>query len=99
MMCTKELFTKYFEETGISRLWFATQIGMSLTFFYQVTGNYASLPKKYWRAVIRVSKGKITLHDLLIADLESDEYLWVESLTKRKCIIFLAPTGEREEDE
>ncbi len=98
MMCTKEIFKKYFAETGVSRRWFAAQIGVSISFLHQVTGNYASLPKKYWRSVISVTKGKISLYDLLVADLESEEFLKVEILNKRKCIIYLTPNGENDQD-
>jgi DNA-binding transcriptional regulator YdaS (Cro superfamily) len=55
----------YFRENGIQRKWFANKIGLSPHFFYQILHGTYKLPPSTWYDVIAVTKGAITLADLL----------------------------------
>lgn len=66
----------YFKENGLQKKWFAQQLGIPAQQFSQIVCGYAPLPRKYWRKVIELTHGKITLADILadkLSDIESLE--------------------------
>lgn len=58
-------FEEYFEKTGVKKGWFAREIGMNATSLSQIMAKKRSLPISYWFQVIKVSKGDITLFDII----------------------------------
>lgn len=69
----------YFKENGLQMKWFAEKLGMPKQQLYQVIGGYAPLPKKYWKKMIILTGGKITLRDILEKSLLSIEEIEIKS--------------------
>ena len=69
----------YFNENGLQMKWFAEKLGISKQQLYQVIGNHAPLPKKYWKKMITLTGGKITLKDILEDRLSSLEEIEIKS--------------------
>lgn len=66
----------YFKENGIQKKWFAEQLGMKAQQFSQVVCGFAPLPAKYWKKIIKMTDGAITLGDILsqrLSELENIE--------------------------
>lgn len=63
-----QLHTKlkeYVEENGLVRKWVAKKIGISDVYFCNICGGKKSLPLKYWKTLIDLTNGFITLEDLM----------------------------------
>lgn len=80
----------YFTENGLQMKWFADKIGMSRHQIYQVIGGYAHLPPKYWAAVMKITKGKITLCDIIQDYFRDVEEVEVKESNKLdECLVSL----------
>lgn len=76
----------YFEEFGLKKSWFAKKLGMNPKDFYQVLHGRLVLPRKYWADVIILTKGKITLKDILHDKLKDiDGVHFNEGIAPTKC--------------
>ena len=64
-MKSKKLFIKYCKENRYPLRDISYQIGFSGTAGYASLYNKRPFPKKYWAKVISVTKGAITLNDLI----------------------------------
>jgi DNA-binding transcriptional regulator YdaS (Cro superfamily) len=60
-----EKWKRFFKDNGIEKQWFARQIGVSPTYFYQVIHGRQNLTAKYFDKIVSVSNGKISLSDLV----------------------------------
>jgi len=55
---------KYLDDRGLRYGWFAKErLGMSPTFFSCILHGKAQMPIKYWRTIIEVTDGIMTLED------------------------------------
>lgn len=76
----RDKIKKYFENSGVKKMWFAQQIGMDRTTFYHMLLGKRIIAPRFWNKIIEVSNNFITLEDLL-SDLISDtEGIYIESL-------------------
>jgi len=62
---------EFFRKTGVQKKWFADQVGMPLSSFYEMTLGRTPIPQKYWKKIIEVSEQKITVQDLWADSLEN----------------------------
>lgn len=69
----------YFKENGLQMKWFAEKLGMSKQQLYQVIGGHAPVPKRYWKKMVILTRGKITLHDILEQRLSNIEEIEIKS--------------------
>lgn len=69
----------YFKSNGLQMKWFAEQLGIPKQQLYQVIGGHAPLPKKYWKKVVVLTHGKITLYDILLEHLSNIEEVEIKS--------------------
>jgi DNA-binding transcriptional regulator YdaS (Cro superfamily) len=58
-------FEEYFTRTGISGKWFAEKIGIHPNSLYGWIAGSRPIPQKYWKKIVSVSGGAITLCDLM----------------------------------
>lgn len=70
---------KFFEDKGMQRGWIAKKIGINPKYFYQIIHGSFPMPKKYWKGLILVTGGAVTLEDLLWDYLGDDEGVKVET--------------------
>jgi len=56
---------EYLEKHGITQRWFAAQLKISPRFFNFIVLGKRALPKKYWTQVIVLTKGEVTIEDLV----------------------------------
>lgn len=64
---------EYLDTNGIRHAWFAKKIGIANGTLSKYLLGQGKLPKKAWREVILLTKGKISMKDLLndfFADVE-----------------------------
>lgn len=78
-MSLKEKFNRFFEENGLQKQWFAKKIGINREAFYQIINGHHTLPEKYWKKVIEITKGQITLGDIMGDRLKDIEDLEVKN--------------------
>jgi hypothetical protein len=97
-MSLKNKFKEYFVNTGVTKRWFANRIGMHPNFLHQIIGGYHSLPRKYWFEVVEVSRGLITLKDILEEYFNDSDGIEVEHVKYKKCIVILKKEKSKEED-
>jgi len=64
-VASKSKLKDYLKDNGISIKWFAEKLGMSPQMLYKIVDARASVPKKYWKKIIVLTGGKITLRDIL----------------------------------
>ena len=64
---------EYLKEDRRTLKWFSEQIGMNYQYIYQIITNSREFPKKYWKLIINVTKGYVTLEDLAELDREEGE--------------------------
>lgn len=67
----------YLESNGLQSRWFAEKLGISKAYFYNILAGRASLPKKQWKLIIEMTKGEITLYDILtdyFSEIEDIEF-------------------------
>jgi hypothetical protein len=76
---------KYLKDNGFQLKWFGEKLGMSKQQFYQVTTGNALLPRKYWRKIIILTRGKISLADILVDQLQKYEEIEVEPSLSADC--------------
>lgn len=75
-----EKLNSYFKENGVEQKWFAENIGVTPTYFYQMSKGYKKIKPIYWAAIVELTRGYITL-----ADLAEDYYKDIPGLgTERK---------------
>lgn len=76
-MQLQDKLKEYFKENGIQMKWFAEKIGLNKSQLYQVVAGTIPLPRKCWVQVIKMTKGKITLCDILeysLSDIKEIEF-------------------------
>jgi DNA-binding transcriptional regulator YdaS (Cro superfamily) len=56
---------EYLIKHGMTQRWFAAQLGISPRFFNFIVQGKRALPKKYWTQVIVLTKGEVTIEDLV----------------------------------
>lgn len=56
---------EYLIKHGITQRWFASQLNISPRFFNFIVLGKRALPKKYWTQVIVLTKGEVTIEDLV----------------------------------
>lgn len=83
----KNIFLDYLDTKGIKYKWFAEQIGMNRVQWEDVIHNKKKCPKKYWTTIVVVSKGEITIDDLLnySKQFERKKNAIRQSLPKKNC--------------
>lgn len=72
-----EKVRNYLENNGLQSRWFAEKLGISKQYFYNILAGRASLPKKQWKLMIEMTKGEITLYDILVdcfSEIEDIEF-------------------------
>ncbi len=86
----EEKLKEHIEENGIQKVWFAKKIGVSSSFLHQMLGSKASPPKKCWKNLIVLTRGKITLGDILECCLRDSNFLSVrpgdKAITCEVCV-------------
>lgn len=75
----QEAFEKFFIDNGIQKKWFAKQIGMTPQHFYQVMMGELPVPVKYWKDIIRLTKGAVGIGHLLSEKLKPVDFVKVEA--------------------
>lgn len=90
---TKHLGNKlkeYFKEHGVQMMWFAEKLEMDKQQFYQICAGGRPLPDKYWKELIRLTKGYVTIYDILATYFSWIEILNFENVGKiSKCEVSL----------
>lgn len=56
---------EYLDKHGITQRWFAAKLNISPRFFNFIVLGKRALPKKYWTQVIVLTKGEVTIEDLV----------------------------------
>lgn len=56
---------EYLKKHGISQKWFASQLGLAPSYICSICKGRKKMPKKYWTKVIFLTKGEVSLEDLL----------------------------------
>lgn len=56
--------SEYIRKNGIQQKWFASQIGINYSLLSKAMRGHAQVPKKYWKKIIKLTKGEVTLEDL-----------------------------------
>lgn len=86
----QEAFEKFFIDNGIQKKWFAKQIGMTPQHFYQIMIGKLPVPVKYWKDIIRLTKGAVGIGHLLASRLEDIDFIKVELTQKyNECKVIL----------
>ncbi len=94
-----EKLNEYFESTGVQKKWFSTKLGMQGPHFYQILSGVRLLPQKYWKPVIEMTNGKITIKDLIEDCLKEVEGINIELISdKQSCLISLKEINKQERD-
>ena len=65
----------YLNENGLKIDWFAKQLGISRSFFYLILNGQKPVPMHLWRKINELTKGYITLEELLHDSLDRAEKL------------------------
>lgn len=60
-----EKLHNYFENTGVQKKWLALRLGMEPHYFYHVLSGNRTIPQRYWKGIIELTNGKISMKDLL----------------------------------
>lgn len=83
-------FIKYAKQHGITKTWFADQLGLSQSKFSLFCSGQRALSKKCWLQMIKLTDGHVSLSDL-VADalIENCPVEIPESESRFKCIVFL----------
>lgn len=55
----------YFKKSGVHKYWFAEKLGMKRPQFSLILSGKNTLPPKYWKKIIELTKGKVTLSDVI----------------------------------
>lgn len=64
-MEVQEKILEYLKIRGIKVKWFAENIGMPPSLFYQTLKSKRPIPSKYWGPIILLTKGAITMTDFM----------------------------------
>lgn len=56
---------KYLDDNGIRTAWFAEKLGINRETLRKVLDGRRNLPPKCWRKVVELTKGKITMKEIL----------------------------------
>lgn len=63
---------KFCKDNRYELRWFAKKIGMSDNTFYNLRARQSPFPHKYWKKIIEVMDGKITLEELAGIGLDEE---------------------------
>lgn len=55
----------YLKNNGITSKWFSDKIGISITQFSDFVNGRRLMPTVYWENIVAVSRGEVTLEDIL----------------------------------
>jgi hypothetical protein len=81
---------QYFKEHGVQMMWFADKLDMHKQQFYQICAGGRPLPEKHWKELIRLTKGYVTIYDILVTHFSWIQELKFESVGKiDKCEVSL----------
>lgn len=88
----------YFENTGVQKKWLSVRMGLDPHFFYQILRGDRYLPQKYWKALITLTNGKITLQDLIEDCLREFDGIEIQGIDgKLACEISLKEINNQEQ--
>jgi hypothetical protein len=69
----RDKIRKYLNDNGMEMKWFSLKVGIDPRIFYMIMAKKRPIPKKYWKAIIILTNGKISLQDLAEIDLNDNQ--------------------------
>lgn len=95
-MNLSEKLKKYVKDNGLQLQGMSKQLGMSRVQFYRIVSGDCPLPQKYWKKIIKMTNGLVTLGDILADRFKKLQQLEIKSYGfPDRCEISLKDFNER----
>lgn len=90
-----EKFQRYFDENGVQRKWFADQLNITPQFFYQIINGYQKLPAAHWSLVVHLTRGQISIADILEEAFKNIDIEIIKGDSPEKCEVIVKSIAKK----
>ena len=92
-----ERLEEYFDSTGVRTSWFAHKCGMNPKHLSQAIAGLRPIPVRFWKSIILISGGKITLEDFLRYTFrDTEDFEFKSNSSSTKCTISLKDFNKKD---